>query len=123
MAHFHGCSVESATKDGSRWVAPRRKVENMANRDSISKERVAELMKEFGKDEHDSGSAAVQVAILTERIRNLTDHLKVHKKDNHTRRGLMMLIGKRRGLLKYIKNRDIEEYRALIKKLGIRDNI
>ena len=95
----------------------------MANRDSISKERVAELMKEYGKNEKDSGSAEVQVAILTERIRNLTEHLKVHKKDNHTRRGLMMIIGKRRGLLKYIKNRDIEEYREIIKKLGIRDNI
>ena len=95
----------------------------MPSRYSISKERVAELMKEYGKDEKDSGSAEVQVAILTERIRNLTEHLKVHKKDNHTRRGLMMLIGKRRGILKYIKNRDIEEYRALIKRLGIRDNI
>ena len=95
----------------------------MPSRYSISKERVAELMKEYGKDEKDYGSAEVQVAFLTERIRNLTEHLKVHKKDNHTRRGLMMLIGKRRGLLKYIKNRDIEEYRALIKRLGIRDNI
>ena len=90
---------------------------------SISKERTAELMAEFGKDANDSGSAEVQVAILTERIRNLTEHLKVHKKDKHTQRGLMMLIGKRRGLLKYIKNRDINEYRTLIKKLGIRDNI
>ena len=95
----------------------------MASKDSITKERAAELIKEFGKDEKDSGSAAVQVAILSERIRNLTEHLKSHKKDNHTRRGLMMLIGKRRGLLKYIKDRDIEEYRALIKRLGIRDNI
>ena len=95
----------------------------MADKLSISKERTAELIKEFGKGEADSGSPEVQVAILSERIRNLTEHLKVHKKENHTRRGLMMLIGKRRGLLKYIKNRDIEEYRALIKKLGIRDNI
>ena len=95
----------------------------MANKDSISKERTAELIREFGKDEKDSGSAAVQVAILSERIRNLTEHLKSHKKDNHTRRGLMMLIGKRRGLLKYIKDRNIDEYRALIKRLGIRDNI
>ena len=95
----------------------------MANKDSISKERTAELIAKFGRDEKDSGNAAVQVAILSERIRNLTEHLKSHKKDNHTRRGLMMLIGKRRGLLKYIKNRDIEEYRALIKELGIRDNI
>lgn len=95
----------------------------MADKLSISKERTAELIAEYGKDANDSGSAEVQVAILTERIRNLTEHLKEHKKDNHTRRGLMKLIGKRRGLLKYIKNRDIEEYRALIKKLGIRDNI
>ncbi len=95
----------------------------MANKDSISKERTAELIAEFGKDAKDSGSAEVQVAILSERIRNLTEHLKTHKKDNHTRRGLMMLIGKRRGLLKYIKERNIDEYRELIKKLGIRDNI
>ena len=95
----------------------------MANRLSVSKERVAELIAEYGKGEGDSGSAEVQVAILTERIRNLTEHLKEHKKDNHTRRGLMMLIGKRRGLLKYIKERDIDNCRALIKKLGIRDNI
>ena len=95
----------------------------MADKLSITKERTAELVKEFGKGEGDSGSAAVQVAILSERIRNLTEHLKSHKKDNHTRRGLMMLIGKRRGLLKYIKNRDINEYRELIKRLGIRDNI
>ena len=95
----------------------------MADKLSITKERTAELIKEYGKGEGDSGSAEVQVAILTERIRNLTEHLKVHKKDNHTRRGLMKLIGRRRGLLKYIKSRDINEYRALVKKLGIRDNI
>ncbi|AJC11959.1 30S ribosomal protein S15 [Berryella intestinalis] len=90
---------------------------------SITKERTAELVAEFGKGVNDSGSAEVQIAILTERIRNLTEHLKTHKKDNHSRRGLMKLIGRRRGLLKYIKARNIEEYRALIKKLGIRDNI
>ena len=95
----------------------------MADRRSVSKERVAELMAEYGKDANDSGSAEVQVAILTERIRNLTEHLKVHKKDFHTRTGLLKLIGKRRRLLVYIKNRDIEEYRALIAKLGIRDNL
>ena len=95
----------------------------MADKLSVTKERTAELMAEYGKNPQDSGSAEVQVAILTERIRNLTEHVKVHKKDNHTRRGLMMLIGKRRGLLKYIKNRNIDEYRDLIKRLGIRDNI
>ena len=95
----------------------------MANKDSISKERTAKLIAEYGKNAQDSGSAEVQVAILTERIRNLTEHLKEHPKDHHTRRGLLMLVGKRRRLLVYIKNRDILEYRELIKKLGIRDNI
>lgn len=95
----------------------------MANKDSISKERTAELIAEYGKNAQDSGSAEVQVAILTERIRNLTEHLKEHPKDHHTRRGLLMLVGKRRRLLVYIKNRDILGYRELIKKLGIRDNI
>lgn len=95
----------------------------MPSKLSISKERTAELVKEFGANEQDTGNPDVQVAILSERIRNLTEHLKVHKKDNHSRRGLMMLIGKRRGLLSYIKERDIERYRSLIKKLGIRDNI
>ena len=90
---------------------------------AVSKERKAELIKECGKDANDSGSAEVQVAILTERIRELTEHVKVHKKDHHTRRGLLMLVGKRRRLLSYIKERDIENYRQLIAKLGIRDNI
>ena len=89
----------------------------------ITKERKAELVKLYGKDENDSGSAAVQVAILTDRIRELTEHMKVHKKDFHTRRGLLMLVGKRRRLLSYIKKGDVEAYRELIKSLGIRDNI
>ena len=76
-----------------------------------------------GERARGSGSAEVQVAIMTHRIKHLTEHLKEHKKDNHTRRGLMQLIGKRRRLLKYIKDRDIDNYRALIKKLGIRDHI
>ena len=95
----------------------------MASKLSISKEKTAELIKEFGKSDNDSGSAEVQVAILSERIRNLTEHLKTHKKDNHTRLGLMKLIGKRRGLLKHIQESNIDEDRVLIKKLGIRDNI
>lgn len=90
---------------------------------TISKERKAELIKEFGKNEHDSGSAEVQVAILTDRIRELTEHMKVHKKDYHTRRGLLMLVGRRRRLLVYIKKRSVEDYRALIAKLGLRDNV
>ncbi len=95
----------------------------MADKNSISKERTAELIAEFGKGANDSGSAEVQVAILSERIRNLTEHLKEHPKDHHTRRGLLQLVGKRRRLLVYIKNRDVLEYRDLIKKLGIRDNL
>lgn len=90
---------------------------------AVTKERKAELIAQYGKDEHDSGSAPVQVAILTERIRGLTEHMKTHPKDFHTRRGLLMLVGKRRRLLSYIKKNDVEEYRALIKSLGIRDNI
>ena len=90
---------------------------------TISKEQKAEIIKEFGKTEQDSGSAEVQVALLTARIKDLTEHVKVHKKDHHTRRGLLMLVGKRPRLLTYIKDRDIDEYRELIKKLGIRDNV
>ena len=90
---------------------------------TISKERKAELVREFGKNDTDSGSPEVQVAILTDRIRELTEHMKTHKKDFHTRRGLLMLVGKRRRLLSYIKAKDIENYRQLIAKLGIRDNI
>lgn len=90
---------------------------------AISKERKAELIKQYGKNEHDSGSAEVQVALLTERIRELTEHVKVHIHDHHTRRGLLMLVGKRRRLLSYIKKGDVEAYRELIKSLGIRDNI
>lgn len=77
-------------------------------------------MAEYGKSENDSGSAEVQVALLTQRIKDLTEHLKVHGKDHHTRRGLLMLVGQRRRLLGYIKKRDIEGYRELIAKLGIR---
>ena len=90
---------------------------------TISKERKAELIREYGKNEKDSGSAEVQVAILTDRIRELTEHMKQHKKDFHTRRGLLMLVGKRRRLLSYIKKNDINEYRELIGRLGIRDNV
>ena len=90
---------------------------------TISKERKAELIKEFGKNEQDSGSARVQVAILTARISELTEHMKSHPKDFHTRRGLLMLVGQRRRLLSYIKRNDVTEYRELIAKLGIRDNV
>ena len=90
---------------------------------TISKERKAELTAQFGKNAQDTGNSKVQVAILTERIRELTEHMKSHQKDFHPRRGLLMLVGKRRRLLSYIKKNDINEYRELIAQLGIRDNI
>ena len=80
----------------------------------------AEIIAEFGKDSKDTGSANVQVALLTERISHLTEHLKFHFKDVHSRAGLLKLVGKRRRLLNYIKNRNLDEYRELIEKLGIR---
>lgn len=80
----------------------------------------AEIVALYGKDAKDTGSANVQVALLTERISHLTEHLKVHFKDVHSRAGLLKLVGKRRRLLNYIKNRNVEEYRELIEKLGIR---
>jgi small subunit ribosomal protein S15 len=87
---------------------------------SITNERKAELIKEFGKSDTDSGSAAVQVAILTERIVNLTEHLKTHKKDFGSRRGLLSMVGQRRNLLDYIKKSNEGAYKELIGRLGLR---
>ncbi len=78
------------------------------------------IIDEFGTHAADTGSPEVQVALLTERIDHLTDHLKVHKKDNHSRRGLLMMVGKRRRLLRYLDDQDVERYRSLIAKLGLR---
>ena len=86
----------------------------------ISKEKKAELIKTYGRTPEDTGSPEVQIAILTERIRELTDHLKTHQKDHHSRRGLLKMVGQRRGLLAYLKKTDIERYRSLIERLGIR---
>ncbi len=86
----------------------------------MTKERKQEIIREYGRKEGDTGSPEVQIALLTERINHLTEHLKTHKKDHHSRRGLLMLVGQRRGLLNYLKSIDIEGYRALIEKLGIR---
>ena len=79
-----------------------------------------EIIKEYGKSDTDTGSAEVQVALLSNRIDHLTDHLKIHKKDHHTRRGLLMLVGKRKRLLQYLQNQDVQKYRDLIDKLGLR---
>ena len=87
---------------------------------TITAERKAEVIKEHARAEGDSGSPEVQVAILTERIANLTEHFKTHAKDNHSRRGLLMLVNKRRSLLDYLKREDSDRYAALIAKLGLR---
>lgn len=79
-----------------------------------------EIIKKFGRSEGDTGSAEVQVALLTERINSLQEHFKVHKKDHHSRRGLLKMVGQRRGLLNYLAEQDIERYRTLIKELGLR---
>ena len=86
----------------------------------ISKEKKQAIISEDARTEGDTGSPEVQVAILTARIQELTEHLKEHHKDHHSRRGLLMMVGQRRGLLNYLKKTDLEGYRALIEKLGIR---
>ena len=87
----------------------------------LSKDTKAAIIGEYARGEADTGSAEVQVALLTQRIRDLTEHLKVHKKDHHTRRGLLKLVGQRRRLLNYLKKTEIERYRAVIAQLGIRE--
>ena len=86
----------------------------------MTKEIKLEIVNKFGKTAGDTGSPEVQVALLTARITELTEHLKMHKKDHHSRRGLLKMVGKRRGLLTYIKNKDIQNYRDLIAELGLR---
>ena len=86
----------------------------------ISKEKKTAIMQEYARSEGDTGSPEVQIAVLSARIAELTEHLKQHRKDNHSRRGMFKMVGQRRGLLNYLKDKDIERYRALIEKLGIR---
>ena len=86
----------------------------------VSKEQKEQIIKDFGRTAGDTGSPEVQVAILTARINDLTDHFKANPKDHHSRRGLLKMVGQRRGLLAYLIEKDIERYRALIEKLGLR---
>jgi small subunit ribosomal protein S15 len=86
----------------------------------LEKDVKATIIEEYKRGDADTGSAEVQIALLTQRIRDLTEHLKMHKKDHHTRRGLLKLVGQRRRLTNYLKKTDIERYRAVIAKLGIR---
>lgn len=87
---------------------------------AVTKETKAKLVKEFGKNEKDSGATEVQIAVLTAEINDLTEHLKVHTHDYHSKRGLLMKVGKRRSLLDYLKKNDVVSYRNVIEKLGIR---
>ena len=87
---------------------------------SVAADRKQEIIQDNARQSGDTGSPEVQVAILTERIRNLTEHFKGHHKDNHSRRGLLMMVNKRRSLLDYLKKKDVERYNALIQKLGLR---
>ncbi|TWT04558.1 MULTISPECIES: 30S ribosomal protein S15 [unclassified Planomicrobium] len=87
---------------------------------AITQERKNELINEFKVHETDTGSAEIQIAILTEDINNLNEHLRTHKKDHHSRRGLFKMVGRRRNLLKYLRENDVQRYRELISKLGLR---
>ena len=86
----------------------------------MTKERKQEIINTFKRDENDTGSSEVHIALLTERINELTEHLKVHKKDNHSRRGLFKMIGKRRNLLNYLAKKDLPRYREIVKQLNLR---
>ena len=86
----------------------------------ISSEKKKQIVAEFGRDANDTGSPEVQIAILTARIEELQEHFDMHKKDHHSRRGLLKMVGKRRNLLAYLKNKDVARYRALIERLGVR---
>lgn len=86
----------------------------------MTKEEKLEIVRKFGANEKDSGKSEVQIALLTKRINDLTDHFNSHNKDHHSRRGLMMMVGKRRKLLDYLMQKDIERYRSIIKELNIR---
>ena len=86
----------------------------------MTKERKQEIIATYKRDEKDTGSPEVQIALLTERITELTEHLKVHTKDNHSRRGLLKMVGKRRNLLNYLAKKDIERYRVIVEKLNLR---
>ena len=86
----------------------------------MTKQRKQEIINTYKREENDTGSPEVQIALLTERINELTEHLKVHKKDNHSRRGLLKMVGKRRNLLNYLAKKDIERYRTIAQKLSLR---
>lgn len=110
---------ETAKKEAGKKPATKKEAKTEA-KGNLAQLTKADIVREFGKDEKDTGSAAVQVALLTARINHLTEHLKLHKQDKHSRRGLMKMVGQRKGLLNYLEKTNLEEFRALKAKLGIR---
>ncbi len=111
------CSVNG---DSNQYLVLGDLSEKMEGINMISKEKKTAIITEYARTPGDTGSPEVQIAVLTARIQELTEHLKVNKKDHHSRRGLLKMVGQRRGLLDYLKKTDIERYRSLIEKLGIR---
>src|SRR2546421_11806699 len=126
-----GCAVSGCSTPSTRWSrrSPETSSEraswrdssaNLARRMTVTAERKQELVQKFGKAERDTGSAEVQIALMTERINDLTQHLREHSKDHHSRRGLLMLVGRRRRLLNYLQRSQLESYRSLVRELGLR---
>jgi len=115
--------VKTSAKKTATKVTPAKSTKKEAKaeaKDALSQLSIAQIVAEFGKAPTDTGSPEVQIALLTARINHLTEHLKIHKQDKHSRRGLMKMVGQRRGLLVYLENKDIESFRTLKTKLGIR---
>lgn len=124
MYFARGLTVAQSTGNSNRGLCHRQSAENyniqMEENKMISKEKKTAIMNEYARTPGDTGSPEVQVAVLTARINELTEHLKANPKDNHSRRGMLKMIGQRRGLLDYLADKDINRYRALIEKLGLR---
>jgi len=109
-----------AAKAGSEKKPVAKKEAKKEAKEGLGALSKTEIVKQFGKNEKDTGSAAVQIALLTARINHLTEHLKIHKQDKHSRRGLQQIVGQRKGLLSYLESTNLEQYRELKAKLGIR---
>ena len=110
---------EKVTKAAPAKPVAKKQVKTEA-KDALSQLSKTDIVKEYGKNENDTGNAAVQIALLTARINHLTEHLKVHKQDKHSRRGLLQMVGQRKGLLSYLEKKDVDAFRELKAKLGIR---
>jgi small subunit ribosomal protein S15 len=108
-----------AQKKAPNFMAQFKEIKNIGGV-TMTKERKQEIIQKYKREENDTGSPEVQIALLTERINELTEHLKVHMKDNHSRRGLLKMVGKRRNLLNYLAKKDVQRYRDILEQLGLR---